>query len=228
MRRSGYRDGLASGVLVVALVLAGCGDNSDQATAGVAAQTVTEADALRVVEAYHLAAAAGDADAIAATFAEDPVIAGSANVGESINFLVWDAAQGTTLVDRTCSASSDAESARITVVCEYGNHQYLQRVVGAPATPIIETITVTSDGIKQTDQSYAPPLFPANEAFNAWMSANHPQDAAAADCCGEDGSIDEARADGELRRRYADLWAAHLEETGCTYLDVVCSPVLSR
>jgi hypothetical protein len=54
------------------------------------------------------------------------------------------------------------------------------------------------------NQSYAPPLFPADEAFNAWISANHaPQDTAAADCCGEDGSIDEARADGEQRDRYA-------------------------
>ena len=54
------------------------------------------------------------------------------------------------------------------------------------------------------------------------MLANNPQDAAAADCCGGDGSMEEARADGELRRQYADLWTAYLQETGCTYTDIGC------
>jgi len=223
-RRSSRLFGVAAGVLVSALLLAGCGDDSgaDDAAGGSGAETISEADALGVVEAYHEAAAAGDADAIAATFAEAPVIAGSANVAEGLNFLIWEAAQGTVLVDRTCSASSEAESAPVVVVCEYGNHQHLQQVVGAPATPVVETITVTVEGIMSTDQSYAPPLFPANEAFNAWMQANHPDDAAAADCCGEDGSMEEARTDGELRHRYADLWAIYLEESGCTYTDIGC------
>ena len=102
------------------------------------------------------------------------------------------------------------------------NEPALQRVVDAPATPITETITVTADGIEEIDASFAAPLFPANDAFNAWMRANHPEDAAAADCCSEDGSIEEARADGELRRQYADLWAAYLGENGCTYNDIGC------
>ena len=78
------------------------------------------------------------------------------------------------------------------------------------------------DGIEDFADTYAAPLFPANDAFNSWMLANHPQDAAAADCCGEDGSIEEARADGELRCQYTDLWAAYLEENGCTYNDIGC------
>ena len=49
-----------------------------------------------------------------------------------------------------------------------------------------------------------------------------PQDTDAADCCGEGGSIEDARSDGHLRRQYADLWAAHLQETGCTYTDIEC------
>ena len=97
------------------------------------------------------------------------------------------------------------------MVCEYGNHQHLQQVAGAAATPITETITVTADGIEEMHASYGDPLFPANDIFNAWMLANHPQDATAADCCGGDASIEEARANGELRREYADLWAASLE-----------------
>jgi hypothetical protein len=40
--------------------------------------------------------------------------------------------------------------------------------------------------------------------------------------CGEDGSIEDALADGELRRRYADLWAGYLTETGCTYDAIGC------
>ena len=62
----------------------------------------------------------------------------------------------------------------------------------------------------------------SSQAPNAWLSANHPQDAAAADCCGESGSIEEARADGELRRQYADLWTAYLQDNGCTYTDIGC------
>jgi hypothetical protein len=189
--------------------------------AGSSEGAFTESNALGIVEAYYTAAEAGNADAIAATFAEAPVISGSADLAETLNVWVWDEAQGTILVDRTCTASG-AESASIVVVCGYGDHQYLQRVVDAPATPITETITVTADGIEEIDISFAAPLFPANDAFNAWMRANHPEDAAAADCCGEDGSIEQARADGELRRQYADQWAAYLGENGCTYNDIGC------
>jgi hypothetical protein len=205
------RFGVVAGALLAVLVLAGCSDD----------ESVTESDALAIVEEYYTAAEAGDADAIAALFVEAPVVSGATDLAETLNVLVWDAAQGTINVDRTCTASG-AESASIIVVCGYGDHQYLHRVVDAPATPITETITVTADGIEEMDASFAAPLFPANDAFIACMRANHPEDAAAADCCGEDGSIEEARSDGELRRQYADLWAAYLRENACTYNDIGC------
>lgn len=198
---SPMRFGVAAGMLVAVLVLAGCGDDS---------VAFTEGDALGAVEEYYGAAEAGDSDAIAATFADDPVIEGVADMAELLRANAWEVGQGTDLVGRTCTAG-EAESASFVVVCEYGNHQHLQQVAGAAATPITETITVTADGIEEMNASYGDPLFPANDDFNAWMLANHAQDAAAADCCGGDGSVEEARANGELRREYADLWAASLE-----------------
>ena len=53
------------------------------------------------------------------------------------------------------------------------------------------------------------------------MPANHPEDAAAADCCSGD-TVEEARANGDLRRLYAEEWVAYLTESGCTYTDVGC------
>ena len=64
---------------------------------------------------------------------------------------------------------------------------------------------------------YGSPQFPANDAFNFWVLENFPEHVSAADCCGEGESIEEARADEELRRQYADLWAAYLEESDYTY-----------
>jgi hypothetical protein len=214
-RRPPKRFAVAVGAVVAGLVLAGCGGDDDAAA-------FTEDDALVAVEAYYAAAAAGDADAVAATFADDPVFAGVEDPDEQLTFLVWDAAQGTELVDRSCRADGEAQPAGFLVVCEYGNHQYLHRVVGAPATPMTETITVTADGIAEMDASYHDPLFPAADAFDRWMRDNHGRDARAADCCGGGGTIDDARSDGETRRRYADLWAAYLDETGCGYDEAGC------
>jgi hypothetical protein len=216
-------------VVAGVLVLAACGGDDDGAPESPAAgpeaavsadsEPLTEGDALGIVEAYYAAVEVGDADAIAAVFVEN--VGDEFDVGELVRLWVWNAGQGTILVDRACTASN-AEAGTVVVVCEYGIHQYLQRVADAPATPITETITLTAMGIQQADMSFGDPGFPANDGFNSWMSANHPQDAEAADCCGGDGSIDEARSDGELRRRYADLWAAYLEETDCTYDNIPC------
>ena len=207
---SPMRLGVTAGVLGAVLLMAGCGDDA-----------FSESDALGVVETYYTAAETGDADAITETFAEDVTVSGSADLNETLNFLAWDASQGTIFVDRRCNASG-TESSSFVVACEYGDHNYLHLVVDAPATPITETFTVTAEGIEGIDTSYHEPLFPANDAFDSWMRANYPQDAEAADCCGENGSIEEARSDGELRRQYADLWTFYLAESGCSYTDIGC------
>lgn len=206
-------------VASVLLLAAACG--GDDSASGFADAEFTESDARATVEAYYAASEAGDADGIEATFATGGIELAGTTQAELVRVHVWDAAQGTVLVDRACT-SSDADSESFVVVCDYGNHQYLQSAAGAPATPITDTITVTAAGLEQLDSFFGTPQFPANDAFNRWMSENHPDDAAAADCCGEDGSIEDARSDGELRRHYGELWAEHLDETGCSYEDVSC------
>ena len=125
-------------------------------------------------------------------------------------------------VDRTCTAGGATPEGFVLWACVFGDHQYLQRVVGAPATQIEETFTVSKGGIEDLDVSYITSGYDANSGFNAWMLANHPEDAAAADCCGGDDTVEKARSDGEPCRKYAELWAAHLEETGCTYKHISC------
>ena len=88
------RFGVAAGVLVAVLVVAGCGDDDGGDGAAFA-----EDDALEIVEAYYTAAEAGDADAITALFV-DP--SGDA-FDENIRFEMWDAGQEAVRVDRVCT-----------------------------------------------------------------------------------------------------------------------------
>jgi len=238
--RPPMRFGVAAGLLVAVLVLAGCGDDDggdstalpgadDASTTASAVPTTTlattnaavaftESDALGIVEAYYTAVEAGDADAITALFV-DPT---SDFFVEDLLIEVWNAGQDMIRVDRTCTTGDPTPEEFKRWTCEFGDHQYLQRAAGAPATQIEQTFTVSEDGIEDVDLSYITDGYGANDAFNAWMSANHPDDAAATRCCGQYGSIEEARADGELRRQYAELWAVHLQDTGCTYKDIGC------
>jgi hypothetical protein len=207
---SPIRFGVAAGVLVAVLVLAGCGDDSGDSAA------FTEDDASVIVEAYYTAAEAGDADAITALFA-DPT---GEVFEENLRFQMWLAGQEAVRVDRVCTAIG-AESVSVAVTCEFGDHQYVERVVGAPATQKRETFTVSDGGIEEFDETWLTDGYDASNAFDPWMLANHPEDAAAAGCCSGD-TVEEARANGELRRLYAGEWVAHLTESGCTYTDVGC------
>ena len=209
--RSPIRFGIAAGVLVAVLVVAGCGD--DDSGDGAA---FTEDDALEIVETYYTAAEAGDADAITALFV-DPI--GDA-FDENLRFQMWHAGQEAVRVDRVCTAIG-AESVSVVVTCEFGDHQYLERVVGAPATQKRETFTVSDGGIEEFDETWLNDGYDGGHAFDPWMLANHPEDAAAAGCCSGD-TVEEARSNGELRRQYAEEWAAYLTESGCTYTDVGC------
>jgi hypothetical protein len=191
----------------------------------------TEADALATVEAYYTAFEAGDAAAIEAAFVED--YSGffyqgeghgpPGNLSDHIGNRIWDAARGTVLLDRTCTAGA-GESTWIAVVCEYGLHRSVQQAVDAPATPITERITVTAQGIRTLSTREGPQEFPVDDLFEFWMWANHAEDAAAVSCCDGGGSIGDERSDGELRQQYAEQWAAFLGENGCTYETVGCAP----
>ena len=219
-------------VVSLGLIAAACSDSDPQtepteatarteapaANEGVANEEgLTESESLEIVEAYYTAVEAGDADAITALFVNPT----GDLFDENLLTEVWNAGQGMIRVDRTCITSGATSEGFVVWVCQFGDHQHLQQVAGAPATQIEQTFTVSKGGIDEFDLSYITDGYGANDAFNAWMLANHPDDAAAADCCGGD-TVEEARANGELRRQYADQWAAYLEENGCTYNDIGC------
>jgi len=212
-------------VFSLSLVGAACSDDSDSATQETTAPTEAlasedgsaERDALKIVEAYYAAIEASDAAEVTALFA-DPT---SDFFDENLRLEIWNAGQGMIRVDRTCTAGGSNPEGFALWACEFGDHQHLQRVVGAPATQIEHTFTVSAGGIETLDTVYVSTGYDANDAFNAWMLTNHPEDAAAADCCGGD-TVEEAGANGALRRQYADQWAAYLQESGCTYTDIGC------
>ena len=180
-------------------------------------QGLIESDALELVEAYYTAVEAGDADAITALFV-DPT---GDDFDESLRLEVWNAGQGMIRLDRACDTGEPTPEGFVVWACEFGDLQYLQAVAGAVATQIRQTFTVSDDGIEELEWNYLTFGYDANDAFNDWMLRNHPGDAAAADCCGGD-TIEEAHANGELRRQYAEEWATYLEENGCTYNDIGC------
>ena len=182
-----------------------------------AEQDLAEADALELVEAYYTAVEAGDADAVTALFV-DPT---GDDFDENLRLEVWNAGQGMVRLDRACTAGEATPEGSVVWACEFGDLQYLQAVAGARETQVRQTFTVSDEGIEGLEWDYLTFGYDANDAFNHWMTRNHPEDAAAADCCGGD-TIEEARANGELRRRYAEEWATYLEENGCTYADIGC------
>lgn len=179
----------------------------------------TESDALEMVEAYYMALDADDADAIAAAFSPET----SFDVDAQVTKQVESIAQGSVLSDRACNAN-DGEAGSFVVVCEGDERDYLHRAVDAPATAAVVTYTVTAQGLQRMNVSFPSdsPRFPAGAAFAFWMKQNHPEDSESASRTLTAESIEEARANGELHRQYADLWAVYLSETGCSYDDMGC------
>lgn len=231
------------GLTAAGLTLAACGggDSAETTASSIAATTTTTApitttttgvpafssdDALSVTDAYFEAYNAGDVEAVRGLFALDATVAGSADLEEFLRdwelISAWDWAQGVVSILGECVADQ-TDGAPITVRCEYTDHQYIAQAVGAPPVPWTMTISFDEDGKISTfrENLGQPDYNTVNTPFNAWMRANHPEDAGKVGCCGGD-TVEESEAFGTLRSEYADKWVAYLDANGCTYQDQGC------
>ncbi len=174
-------------------------------------------DAVAITEAYFPLRAGFDAAEVRALFTDDAQFDGDP-VDERLSvtelIAVWDEAQGTIFTEMTC----EGEPSSMSVICTYGIQSGLAQAVGAPPVPSRLALWFNADGLIYLAEDE--PDFSAfaafNDGFDAWMQANHPQDAE------DPGSrwgetIEEARAFGERRVGYAELYAAYLLENGCVY-----------
>lgn len=188
-------------------------------------QPFTVEEALAVMDAYFAAFKISDVDAVRGLYASDATIPGGMEGGFFEEWeldSVWDVAQGAVKTVEECVADQSG-GARIEVRCEYTDHQYIARAVGAPPVPWIMTVRFDQDGkIRSLFQDFGNPNYKVvNTPFDSWMQANHPDDFDKVDCCAGD-TVEESVARGELRSAYADLWVAYLEAKGCTYQDAGC------
>ena len=131
------------------------------------------------------------------------------------NLLVWAAEGDEQIVDLKCVARLPASGLRVD--CSYGVHTGLARAVGAPVVRETIQFVIGDATIDALHQTLIPPEYtPLHTAFDEWMQEHHPDDAAAASCCGW-ATPDEAQENGALRARYGAEWAAYLDEKGCGY-----------
>lgn len=170
-------------------------------------------DAQEANDAYFAAYAAGDVDGMLALLAPDASLGhtfGSITVENWEELYVWKLAEGTELTTPECTAT-ETEPGIVTVRCSYAHHEGISSTVGGPAVPHNMTMVVTVDGVTRIQDLFGSPGFGVvGDPFESWVNQNHPEDTAAG-CCGWD-SIEQAQEDGLLRVRYAEEWAAYLEE----------------
>ncbi|MGI9606214.1 MAG: hypothetical protein ACR2P0_08760 [Acidimicrobiales bacterium] len=149
--------------------------------------------------------------------------------------------QGARLTPHACTETVDPAAEVTLFTCTYGFRDAPTLAVGAPSIPVSTLFAVTASGrINAIQVNYDPDESITDEGFvhvgrrfGRWLNANHPDfvDLAISDeffggrnqpalkpdrmCC-ESMSPTEI---GELKLEYAQLWAVHLEENDCTYLD---------
>lgn len=132
--------------------------------------------------------------------------------------LVWNQAQGTQLTGAVCSVL-DMRSSEVRISCEHGTHDSISQAVEGPPVPTVTILTVSSGEIVDLFERYSDPDFNhVGAPFYEWLAAHHP-DVAASGLIGfgDWSNEEEARENGLLIREHAALWAAYLEENGCTY-----------
>ena len=139
----------------------------------------------------------------------------------------WDAGQKSQFVFAGCTREGTGH------VCEASFLDAVADAAGwAPGTMQF-TIELSPDGITHISQAFRMPdnvPLTGEDPFFQWMLANHRDDLRAISCCEDRDSdeqeatipVEDARAAGELRRRYADEWGAFLADTGCDARDVDC------
>lgn len=183
------------------------------------AEAFSSEDALAVADEYFAANSAGDFEALQALFAAEPAFTGSFGIAEDEQLFAWNAAQGTTVSPPECTVANGSTDQTMIVTCQAFNHDAPTQAAGGPPVPIRLTLTISPDGIVEENGSFGQPDFlTVNQPFDAWMTANHPDDR---DKIGFANwtSIEEAEQNGTLTARYATEWADYLEANGCAYDD---------
>jgi len=219
------RTGLLVAATAVALVLivgavALLNNGSDSNLAPAAAPNTS--DALAVSNAYFVAFNAGDVDALMALFVPSATftdnLAGSLTRDRTEMLYASKVAQGTTLTTAGCSETIDDEGAD-KVSCTAVESDALVLAVSAPPVPVTIVMDVTPGGIAKIFRVVGSPDYKdVGRPFEQWMPTNNSADAAKTDF-GTWTTTEEARESGELAARYADEWAAYLEDNNCTYQD---------
>ncbi len=219
-------------VVIVGLVVVAGGGDDPVSTTDLADTPTTEPTvmpsveaALATIEQWYEAVDAGDAELMSAFYKEmhPDDLSGISMRDSEIRLAVWKAAQGSMNTDMTCTGE-ETDRSFFVITCTYLNQPRIRELVGAEPEEVTDTITMESEGriaLTSTEYASSPDAYAdVHEPFLEWMELEFPDDAAAVDCCGWE-SIDDARERGELRLHYAQLWAAYLEENGCTY-DAPC------
>ena len=184
--------------------------------------------ALAVSGNYIEAFNSGDADALLALLTPDAALSekytGMSDSFEAIDraffeqYLAWNTAQGTTLTSPECAVTDESSGAEVTVVCQVGWLLAPEKSVEAPPAATVLTMIVTPDGITQLASEYTPVF--GLKSFENWLLAVHSADSEGVEY-GDWNSVAEAEQGGTLRAQYADEWAAWLEASDCTYLDLL-------
>lgn len=179
------------------------------------------ADATATAEAFVGALVAGDMDE-----AEEALDA-NANVIGGFDALertaLWNVAQQTTTSPISCAPIAEPITQPVELTCAHTERQLVSELVDGPSADITFEIHVGAAGITHVDDTTVDDAFAIiNTPFHRWVAAEFPGDERIIDCCGWT-SAEAAIAAGELRARYAQLYAAYLEDNGCTF-DQPCEP----
>ncbi len=233
-------------VCLVVVAAACSSSDGDQATTSLATTSTTISattttvsafsvdEALAVADAYFAAFNAGDADAALALLTIDGSFTDRfggqlASDLDIVDELAWFTAQGTVLTSPSCAVTEDQPVEGTTLSCDYETHDALTQAVDALPVPTTATFTVTPLGISEIHVTYAPqPLQPDFEhvggKFISWLALNRPEVTCLSwyaddGSCVDTTSVQEIREVGLMVARYAEEWAAYLDENGCGYLD---------
>ncbi len=197
---------------------------------------VSSQDALPATDAYFAAFNAGDADAVLALLTTDGSFTerfGSGDQASDLDVadeLAFFTGQGTLFKSPSCAVTEDQPVEGTTLSCDYETLDALTQAVDALPVPTTATFTVTPLGISEIHVTYAPePGQPDFEhvggKFISWMAFNRFEVTCLAwyvsrsTSCVDSTSVQETREVGLMVARYAEEWAAYLDENGCGYLD---------
>ncbi len=183
------------------------------------------AEALATAEEYYDAFNAGDLEGMRALFApgiEMQQGPGALTLGNWEKQTTFFIAEGGAVEVAECTAE-EVVTGVAEVTCPFGDRSSPIDAVDATPVPVVATLRIDDTGIIRIDESADLADYRiVADPFEAWVAEFHPEDTQAASCCAF-FSVEEAQERGELRRQYAEEWAAWLEENGCVW-DEPCEP----